>query len=71
MEPGWHPDPARRHELRFHDGDDWTVHVSDGGRHGVDARTIEPISVAQWGRLGKIDKPRSTPKRRWSWRRSK
>ena len=71
MEPGWHPDPSRRHELRWHDGEDWTVHVSDDGRHGVDARTIEPISGAQWGRLGKIDKPRPAPKSRWPWKKGK
>ena len=71
MEPGWQPDPARRHELRWHDGENWTIHVSDGGRHGVDARTIEPISVAQWGRLGKIDKPKAPPKRRWPRKRAK
>jgi hypothetical protein len=32
----WHPDPYRRHELRFHDGRLWTEHVSDRGVSGVD-----------------------------------
>lgn len=33
---GWHPDPYRRHELRYHDGVLWTEHVSDRGLPGVD-----------------------------------
>ncbi|MSO45088.1 MAG: DUF4190 domain-containing protein [Thermoleophilia bacterium] len=32
----WLPDPARRHELRWWDGDRWTEHVSDGGEQGTD-----------------------------------
>jgi hypothetical protein len=44
----WHPDPFRRHELRFHDGRIWTEHVSDRGVPGVDT-----VPVA--------DGPRSRP----------
>lgn len=29
--PGWHPDPARRHEVRFHDGTSWSGQVRDNG----------------------------------------
>ena len=32
----WHPDPFRRHELRFHDGRIWTEHVSDRGVPSID-----------------------------------
>jgi putative membrane protein len=32
--PGWFPDPAGRHEMRYWDGTQWTAHVSD---HGVTA----------------------------------
>ncbi|MFI5506553.1 DUF2510 domain-containing protein [Mycobacterium sp. NPDC051804] len=32
----WHPDPSRRHELRWWDGNRWTEQVSDSGRPGVD-----------------------------------
>jgi Protein of unknown function (DUF2510) len=32
----WHPDPYRRHELRFHDGQVWTEHVSDRGVPSID-----------------------------------
>lgn len=30
MDPGWYDDPFHRFEQRYHDGDDWTEHVSDG-----------------------------------------
>lgn len=33
---GWHPDPTKRHELRYHDGGRWTEHVSDRGVSAVD-----------------------------------
>ena len=32
----WHPDPAGRHQLRYWDGQTWTVHVSDNGVTGTD-----------------------------------
>lgn len=32
----WFPDPTRRHDLRFWDGDRWTEHVSSRGLQGVD-----------------------------------
>jgi hypothetical protein len=28
---GWWPDPLGRHEMRYHDGERWTEHVSDQG----------------------------------------
>ena len=28
---GWHADPLAKHDLRFHDGDDWTEHVTHFG----------------------------------------
>lgn len=34
---GWHPDPAGRHEHRYHDGQRWTDHVADGGEAKVDS----------------------------------
>lgn len=34
--PGWFPDPARRHQLRYWDGTSWTEHVQDGQLRGVD-----------------------------------
>lgn len=37
---GWQPDPFRRHELRFRDGDHWTEHVSDRGIAGVDSGPV-------------------------------
>lgn len=32
----WYPDPGGTHELRYHDGTQWTDHVSDHGRQGQD-----------------------------------
>ena len=32
----WKPDPTGRHELRYHDGDRWTDHVSDRGVQAYD-----------------------------------
>ena len=35
--PGrWHPDPFRRHELRWWDGRGWTHHVASQGRQAID-----------------------------------
>ena len=28
---GWHADPWRRHDLRYHDGRSWTDHVTHFG----------------------------------------
>ncbi|MCP3992561.1 MAG: DUF2510 domain-containing protein [Actinomycetia bacterium] len=28
---GWHADPKAQHELRFHDGEAWTEHVTHYG----------------------------------------
>lgn len=45
----WHPDPYHRHELRYHDGVNWTQHVSSHGVTQVDpvqqqAGAIQSIS---------------------------
>ena len=35
--PGeWKPDPGSKHELRYHDGEQWTEHVSDQGTMSTD-----------------------------------
>jgi uncharacterized protein YxjI len=34
--PDWYPDPSGRHELRYHDGNAWTEHVSSHGKQAVD-----------------------------------
>jgi Protein of unknown function (DUF2510)/Protein of unknown function (DUF3592) len=33
---GWFPDPSRRHELRYWDGQHWTEHVFNRGAQSVD-----------------------------------
>lgn len=45
----WHADPWQRHQLRFHDGLQWTEHVADGGFCSLDS---EPVA----------DLPRSRPR---------
>lgn len=40
--PNWYPDPLGRHEHRYFDGANWTEHVSDHGRQGVDPPTGNP-----------------------------
>ncbi len=42
MEAGWHPDPLRRAELRYHDGKEWTDQISTKGKRlGRGAGMIE------------------------------
>ena len=33
---GWHPDPSKRYEMRYWDGDKWTEHVSRAGQTYTD-----------------------------------
>lgn len=35
-QPGWYPDPGRRHDTRYWDGVAWTAHVADAGVVGHD-----------------------------------
>ncbi len=41
----WYPDPFGRHELRYHDGGEWTAHVSSHGRQSTDEPTGDPKTV--------------------------
>lgn len=44
MNAGWHDDPYRRFVQRYHDGTDWTEHVSDGsGVSFVDPSGTSPF----------------------------
>lgn len=36
QQAGWAADPTGRHHLRYHDGRNWTEHVSGGGTMGID-----------------------------------
>ena len=54
---GWLPDPAGRHEHRYHDGQRWTDHVADAGNASTDpyvevARSQEQLKES----LAKISK---------------
>ncbi|MDQ6854465.1 MAG: DUF2510 domain-containing protein [Actinomycetota bacterium] len=42
---GWYPDPNRRHELRWFDGEHWTTSVMDGGQASQD----DPSALAAPG----------------------
>lgn len=44
---GWYPDPFQRHQVRFHDGAQWTEHVADGGFASLDT---EPVADEPWSR---------------------
>ena len=43
----WQPDPFRRHELRFRDGELWTEHVSDRGIAGIDTVPVADLPRAR------------------------
>ncbi len=43
----WHPDPSRRHQLRWWDGRAWTHHVADNGAVGADPLVADPGRVAE------------------------
>lgn len=48
MNAGWYDDPFRRFEQRYHDGNDWTEHVSDGsGASFVDPSGTSPYVQAE------------------------
>lgn len=40
---GWHEDPWQRHQLRFHDGAQWTEHVADGGFPSLDTTPVADL----------------------------
>ncbi|QYG91617.1 DUF2510 domain-containing protein [Iamia sp. SCSIO 61187] len=40
---GWHGDPWQRHQLRFHDGGQWTEHVADGGFCSLDSAPVADL----------------------------
>lgn len=43
---GWHPDPARRFDLRYHNGRSWTADVSTDGERFVDPAGSRPTRPA-------------------------
>jgi hypothetical protein len=55
---GWHADPRRRHDLRYHDGEQWTDQVSDAGvtsTDAVDAAWSGPSEVCENGHLVPVE----------------
>lgn len=47
MEPHWAPDPSRRYQFRWWDGANWTEHVLDHARPGLDPLPVQP-QVTNW-----------------------
>ena len=45
--PGWYPDPGHRHQLRWWDGEQWTLGVADGHQVGEDALPEHPGSAGR------------------------
>lgn len=45
-ETGWRADPTGRHELRYHSGSSWTVHVADNGAVSVDSLPVASPQTA-------------------------
>ncbi|MCA0296185.1 MAG: DUF2510 domain-containing protein [Actinobacteria bacterium] len=43
-QPGWYPDPTRRHELRYWDGGAWTPHVATTGQTSTDPLDGGPVA---------------------------
>ena len=41
----WYPDPWGRHELRYHDGTQWTAHVSSHGTTSIDEVTDQDVKT--------------------------
>ncbi|MBK5224600.1 MAG: RDD family protein [Acidimicrobiia bacterium] len=52
MSQGWHSDPFHRFSQRYHDGNDWTEHVSDGSGTSF----VDPSGTAQFV-AGGVDAP--------------
>jgi hypothetical protein len=53
--PAWHPDPSRRHQQRYWDGEQWTEHVSDNGQTSEDVEGKEYANTGQTVSTGLID----------------
>jgi hypothetical protein len=60
---GWHPDPQRRFELRYHDGSTWTEHVASGGQHLVDPAGVGYLSPSAVGSAGGLYLGTGSPER--------
>jgi hypothetical protein len=66
----WYPDPARRHQFRYWDGERWTVNVADGGIASVDpSMELPPASDADIPEhLAAVSDPvRDRPRQRRTW----
>jgi hypothetical protein len=62
-ERGWWPDPMKRNELRFHDGEIWTEHVANGGVAATDplVRLTPPRSEQPPAPMAPVPAPSTSP----------
>ncbi len=51
----WHPDPARRHEFRYWDGEQWTENVSNKGEVSIDEEGKIMANSGETAGTGLID----------------
>jgi len=51
----WHPDPSKRHQMRYWDGNEWTSHVSDNGKTTIDKDGQDMANSGQVASAGFID----------------
>lgn len=57
--PGWHPDPTRRFEFRYWNGERWTADVSTHGQRFVDPQAVTFAPVANTAFAPVVASPRS------------
>lgn len=71
--PGWHPDPQRRHQLRYWNGSEWTDDVATGATQGKDPLSAAPPTTYQTAAAYQGAPPAATPlvaerrRRKWPW----
>ena len=70
--PGWYPDPSRRHDVRYWDGNQWSSQIADGGLEGTDSdlsSAASPGGDASPGPAGMptagLPEPAPASRRRW------
>jgi uncharacterized protein YxjI len=51
----WHPDPSKRHQMRYWDGTEWTSHVSNNGKTTIDKDGQAMSNSGQSASAGFID----------------
>jgi hypothetical protein len=63
MTAGWYQDPTRRHERRYHDGQQWTRRVVD---NDVIDEDPQPLPAEHAAAAGTVNAPSFWATRRWA-----